>query len=45
MPEWIVDRLLEFAEENWDAFLQRCAEAGVSEKEVEQEFDQYKANR
>ena len=34
----IVRRLLDFAEENWTPFLQRCSESGMDEEEVEEEI-------
>ena len=39
MDEFIFSILKNFAEENWEDFIQRCKENGLTEEEVEKEFD------
>lgn len=34
--------LIDFAEENWIAFLQRCEDDGIDEEEAEEEFEKLK---
>ncbi len=34
--------IIDFIEENWSAFVQRCTESGIPENEVEAEFDKIK---
>ena len=36
----LLQRLKDFAEENWSAFLQRCIEGGIPEDEVEDWFNE-----
>ena len=39
MDEFILEILMEFAEEKWVAFLQRCVENGLSEEDISLEFN------
>jgi hypothetical protein len=41
MGDWLKDKMIEFCEENWAAFIQRCEEAGIPESEVEQAIEEY----
>lgn len=45
MDKFILDGLVNFAEEHWQAFIGRCKELGITEAEVEQEFDKYKEKK
>jgi len=39
----IIYRLIDFAEENWSSFLQRCEESGIDEEEAEKLIEELKA--
>ncbi len=45
MNDWLKDRMIEFVEENWAAFIQRCNEGGIPESDVEAEIEEYKQTR
>jgi len=40
--ETVVRDLIDFAEENWHAFLARCAEKGIDEAAVEADIERLK---
>jgi len=35
----VIRKLFDFAKENWDAFIQRCEEIGMTEEEVDEALE------
>lgn len=45
MNDWLKKEMVNFVEEHWAAFIERCEECGIPREDVEKEINRYKSEK